>query len=250
MKTEWDYSDLAKAYLKRPDYSDQAIEQMLEIFGVGKGSSACDIGAGVAHLTLMLGKRGLKVTAIEPNDNMRHFGMERCKPYPNITYVENTAEHTGQADHVFDCVTFGSSFNVTDRAATLKETDRILKSRGWFAAMWNHRDLGDPIQAEIESIIHRLVPAYAYGTRREDQTQAINDSGLFGSVRIIEGPVLHNQPIADVVEAWRSHATLQRQAKEAFPRVVERIAQFLQSLARDSIQIPYTTRIWLAQRTR
>ena len=25
MKTEWDYTDLAAAYVKRPDYSDQAI---------------------------------------------------------------------------------------------------------------------------------------------------------------------------------------------------------------------------------
>lgn len=248
MKTEWDYSDLAKAYLKRADYSDQAIDAMVETFGVSAGDRACDIGAGVAHLTLMLAKRGLNVTAIEPNDNMRHFGSHRCETLPNVSYVENTAEHTGQADHVFDCVTFGSSFNVTDRQATLKETDRILKSRCWFAAMWNHRDLDDPIQREIESIIHRRVSAYAYGTRREDQTDVINASGLFGPVKTIEGPVLHRQEIEDVIEAWRSHATLQRQAGADFPKVVDDIATFLYSLKQDSIKVPYTTRIWLAQR--
>ncbi len=248
MKTEWDYSDLAKAYLKRPDYSDQAIDGMLKTFGIAQGDQACDVGAGVAHLTLMLGKRGLNVTAIEPNDEMRKFGTDRCKPFANITYQENTAEHTGQADHVFDCVTFGSSFNVTDRQATLKETNRILKSRGWFAAMWNHRDLDDPIQAEIEGIIHRAVPDYAYGARREDQTPVIEASGLFGPVQTIEGPVLHSQEIPDVVEAWRSHATLQRQAGTAFAGVVEKIAAFLKSLNCASIRVPYTTRIWLAQR--
>ena len=29
MKTEWDYTTLADAYLKRPDYADAAIDAML-----------------------------------------------------------------------------------------------------------------------------------------------------------------------------------------------------------------------------
>ena len=28
MKTEWDYTDLAEAYLKRPGYAQSAIEKM------------------------------------------------------------------------------------------------------------------------------------------------------------------------------------------------------------------------------
>ena len=30
MKTEWDYTNLADAYLKRPDYAPEAIKKMLE----------------------------------------------------------------------------------------------------------------------------------------------------------------------------------------------------------------------------
>lgn len=30
MKTEWDYTDLEEAYLKRPDYAQKAIERMIE----------------------------------------------------------------------------------------------------------------------------------------------------------------------------------------------------------------------------
>tara|TARA_B100001057_G_scaffold166183_1_gene166867 strand:+ start:352 stop:516 length:165 start_codon:yes stop_codon:yes gene_type:complete len=50
MKTEWNYTSLADAYLKRPDYSDSAIDAMLKIAEVSKGASICDVGAGVAHL--------------------------------------------------------------------------------------------------------------------------------------------------------------------------------------------------------
>ena len=31
MKTEWDYTNLADAYLKRPDYAETALEKMLTI---------------------------------------------------------------------------------------------------------------------------------------------------------------------------------------------------------------------------
>ena len=34
MKTEWDYTDLAEAYLKRPDYAQSAINKMFEISGI------------------------------------------------------------------------------------------------------------------------------------------------------------------------------------------------------------------------
>ena len=41
--------------------------------------SACDIGAGVAHLTLKLQPEFSKVYAVEPNDEMRKIGSERTK---------------------------------------------------------------------------------------------------------------------------------------------------------------------------
>ena len=47
MKTEWDYTKLADAYLKRPDYSETAIDAMLSIAGLKGNSRICDIGAGV-----------------------------------------------------------------------------------------------------------------------------------------------------------------------------------------------------------
>ena len=59
MKVTWDYSVLAKAYVKRPDYSADAISRLLATAGCGKGARACDVGAGAAHLTLALLDNGL-----------------------------------------------------------------------------------------------------------------------------------------------------------------------------------------------
>lgn len=248
MKTEWDYTTLADAYLKRPDYADAAIDAMLSISGAEKGEKFCDVGAGVAHLTLMLAARGLDVVAVEPNDAMRANGIKRTERLANVRWHEGTGEATGQATQTFDMVTFGSSFNVCDRQQALKETARILKPRGWFACMWNHRQLEDPTQSQIEAIIKERVSGYGYGTRREDQTAVIDASGLFGPVVHLDSRVMHEQTIEECVEAWRSHATLERQAGAAFHDVVTAIENYLHTLGTPSIQIPYSTNIWVAQR--
>ena len=57
----------------------------------------------------------------------------------------------------------------------------------------------------------------------------------------------HTQSIADCVEAWRSHATLQRQAGAAFAVIVDAIAAMLAATGKGEIVVPYTTRIWLAR---
>jgi ubiquinone/menaquinone biosynthesis C-methylase UbiE len=247
MKTEWDYTTLADAYLLRPDYSNAAIDAMLSIADMEKGDSVCDVGAGVAHLTLMLANRLLNVTAVEPNDAMRANGINRTLNLDNVRWYEGTGEQTGQNDNAFEMVTFGSSFNVCNREAALKEAARILKPKGWFACMWNHRLLDDPIQAQIESIIKSHISGYGYGSRREDQVNVINQSELFNAVVHLDSIVIHEQTIAECVEAWRSHATLERQAKETFGDIILAIENYLLSLNTETIEIPYSTNIWVSQ---
>ena len=247
MKTEWNYTSLADAYLKRPDYSDSAIDAMLKVAGISKGAKVCDVGAGVAHLTLMLAARGMDVVAIEPNDAMRANGIKRTEQMDNVRWHEGTGEDTGQEEASFEMVTFGSSFNVCDRQIALKETSRILKPNGVFACMWNHRQLDDEIQSKIESIIKSHICGYDYGSRREDQFITIDASNLFGDVIHLDSRVLHQQSIQECVKAWRSHATLERQAGESFNKIIEEIEDYLHSLGRESIEIPYSTNIWVAR---
>lgn len=247
MKTEWDYTELAAAYLKRPDYAHGAIEKMLKTSGVKSGDEVCDVGAGAAHLTLKLAEYGLNVCAVEPNDAMRVNGIKRTSQYKNVKWFEGVGEHTGMENDKFSLVTFGSSFNVCDRQEALKETKRILKTGGWFACMWNHRDLNDPLQKEIEDILKSEISDYNYGTRREDQTEVINKSGLFGDVVYLEGSVVHEILAEDFIEGWKSHGTVQRQSREKFEMINDQIRKLVEERGERYIKVPYTTRIWMAK---
>jgi ubiquinone/menaquinone biosynthesis C-methylase UbiE len=244
----WDYTALADSYIHRPDYSDEAIDALLQATGTRPGDRCCDVGAGAAHLTLALLQRGLVVDAVEPNAAMRSIGQRRTAYHGQVTWSVGTGEETGRDGDAYRLVAFGSSFNVTDRARALAESHRLLRERGWFACMWNHRDLDDPLQREIEALIRRQVPDYAHGVRRQDQSAVIEASGLFGPVQRIEGRVVHLPSRAQWVAAWRSHATLQRSAGPAFDAVVQSIDEFLEQSGIDALEVPYTTRIWAAQR--
>ena len=244
----WDYSELATSYKYRPEYSENIIEKIIETSLLLKKSKICDIGAGIAHLTIPLAKLGYKVVAIEPNVEMTKYGKERTKKFVNVIWYQATGEYTKKKDNEFDLVTFGSSFNVMDRNKALKEVHRILKKKCWFAALWNHRDLKNPIQMEIEKIIKSNIPDYDYGSRREDQTKIIKSSNLFTNIRFFEDKIYHSQEVKSVISAWKSHATLHRQAGLKFTKIIDEITFFLNSMKVKKITIPYYTRLWMAQK--
>jgi len=246
-KVNWDYTEHASHYDKRADYSYDAIKELLAATGCVPKSPIAEIGAGTGKLTKELLKHGLTVRSVEPNDAMREIGIKNTQG-ESVAWSVGTGEATGLPTNTFHAVFFGSSFNVVDQKATLAEVKRILVPKGWFACMWNHRNLEDPIQQKIESIIKASIPAYSYGSRREDPTNIINSSGYFSPAKSIERTFDWEMPKADVIVAWKSHATLRRQAGSdaVFDRIIAEITKYLADFPKN-ISVPYTTRIYFAR---
>jgi ubiquinone/menaquinone biosynthesis C-methylase UbiE len=247
-KVSWDYTEHASYYDKRADYSSDAIKNLLKEIGCASPRPVADIGAGTGKLTKELLKHGLTVSSVEPNDAMRTIGIQNTNG-KSATWSVGTGEATGLLTGSVYAAFFGSSFNVVDQSLALSEVSRILVPNGWFSCMWNHRDLDDPIQRRIESVIRSSIPTYSYGSRREDPTNIINTSGHFSATKSMEGSFTSKMPKSDVIEAWKSHATLKRQAGDdsVFDNIIEEIASYLDTLP-EIIDVPYTTRIYFAQK--
>lgn len=246
MKTEWDYTQLAASYVERPQYSPCAFDALIGICGLKKLDSCADIGAGVGHASIPLAERGLTVQSIEPNDAMRNLGRSRTRSYSNIHWNEGTAEITGLPDSSQKLVTFGSSFNVCDQNVALSEMARILESNGWLACFWNHRDLEDPLQRSIEEVIAQHVSSFDYGTRRQNQEPLLRSCTSIRQVHYLELAVVHQIHKDSIKNAWRSHATLQRQTEATFNQVLLAIDKVIDSCSSELIDVPYKTKMWLA----
>ncbi|MEV6603073.1 class I SAM-dependent methyltransferase [Kutzneria sp. NPDC051319] len=243
-KVEWDYTKLAATYTQRPPYAPRAVDRIVTLAGKPHPRVA-DIGAGNAHLTVDLVARGCVIDAVEPNEAMREIGIRRTAD-TDVTWHVGIGEDTGLPADRYDLVTFGSSFATTDRPAALRETARILRRRGWFACVWNHRDLTDPLQQRVEELIKARIPDYGYGVRREDQAPVIEASGLFERPEVLREPVLHRVAVDDWLAAWRSHGILERQAGDQFEAILADIDRLVLDMGVDELEIPYVTVGWLA----
>ena len=240
---KWDYTERAEHYDKRADYSKEAVETLLQEIGAVPGKPVADIGAGTGKLTKLLALNELTVRAVEPNDAMMAIGVKNTEGLP-VIWTKGVGEKTDLPESSVYAAFFGSSFNVLDQKAALSEVARILVPDGYFVCMWNHRDLKDRLQNEIEEIIRQLIPDYHYGSRREDPTTIINESGLFGQVSHLEQNFKVEMSSNIFFEGWKSHATLERQAGKKFASVLERIQELLKRY--EVISVPYSTRIWFA----
>lgn len=200
---EWDYTDRAKTYDYRADYSTLALKRMIEGLGLSEGCLVADIGAGTAKLSYPLAaKFKLIVDAVEPNDAMRSYGINNTKSL-QVTWFKGTGENTGLKSSFYDAALFGSSFNVVDQERALMEVARILKPSAGFACMWNHRNLNDPLQKDIEETIQRIIPQYTYGKRRQDPTLVIQKSGFFAPVVLVEETFSVEMRVDVCIAAWK-----------------------------------------------
>jgi SAM-dependent methyltransferase len=96
-----------------------------------------DLGAGTGLLTRGLIALGHRVTAVEPDDQMR---AKLTDASPGLTAAHaGAAEALPLPDASADIVTAGQAFHWFDRTRALPEIRRVLRPDGLLAPIWNVR---------------------------------------------------------------------------------------------------------------
>ncbi|WP_415718301.1 class I SAM-dependent methyltransferase [Maridesulfovibrio sp.] len=250
-----DFSDLAENYSKyRPGYSNFVVEAacsvVIQAFADADVVLAADVGAGTGIFSRMLLKNNLKVSAVEPNDEMRSFGEQDCKG--DIPFVAGTAEATGLADSSVHFVSMASSFHWPDFGLAVNEFKRILVPGGYFLSIWNTRAIEkDPFTVDVEDYLKKLVPELKRrSSGRSEFCDSLHDRlmdcGVFEDVVYLEGFHTEEQSIDRYLGLWESVNDVRVQAG------AERFGSFLQyikdaSRGMSHVNAHYQTRAWLAK---
>jgi ubiquinone/menaquinone biosynthesis C-methylase UbiE len=242
---DWDYTQLADSYERRAEYHAELVSHTLQSMQLDPGALAVEVGAGTGKLTRLLCDHDLNVLATEPNPRMREVALSQ-ESVRRARWIAGRGEALPLRAGSAALVAYGSSFNVLPARAALDECARVLKAGGYWLALWNHRDLDDPLQREVEAIILRHLPDYDYGRRRESPAADVAAHAAFRGITATERRFVVAISAEDWMQAWHSHATLARQAGTQLPRILGALRSLLAGA--ETLHVPYFTRVWTAQR--
>ncbi len=110
-------------------------EVMLELCGEVDGLDIIDIGCGEGRFCRMLGKRGARLTGIDPTEDLI---VEARRQQPEASYYVAKGEELPVSDASMDLVvSYLSLLDIPDYRAAIKEMKRVLKPGGR-CVMANH----------------------------------------------------------------------------------------------------------------
>ena len=102
-------------------------------------SNLIDVASGTGDIAKLFSnniKHSVKITCVEPNNEMFEKGKNNLKKYKNIEWIKATAEVLPIKDNSFDYYTISYGIrNVSDINKTLKEAYRVLKTGGRFMCL-------------------------------------------------------------------------------------------------------------------
>lgn len=139
----------------RPSYPKELIDFLYENT---ENKTVADIGAGTGKFTRCLLKKPWKITAVEPNADMR----ERLEKIGGITVVNASAEDTGLSGHTFGLVTAAQAFHWFDEDKFRYECKRILTKNGRLAIVWNSF-VNEGLALAQRELCKRLCPEFKNG---------------------------------------------------------------------------------------
>lgn len=238
-----DFTPQADAYARaRPGYPRAMVTVLVKLMELGDGDAVAEIGAGTGIFTATLAGRGLRVTAIEPNAEMR----SRASEHEGITSQDGSFEETGLAEGSQSWIVAAQAFHWADPRRALPELHRILRPGGSLTVLWNNRDVASSdVLTMTREAIERLVPDFDEGYRARDWAEVLTSTSHFAAPYEMAVPHVVPMTVERYLDLWRSHNLLNSAAgAEGMRALLAELTERLDGL--DTVDVPYICRCWTA----
>lgn len=155
------FGEVAEEYDRiRPDYPEELVDDVLAYAAVA-GVRALEVGAGTGKATLAFAKRGIGITAIEPDEAMAAVLTRRVLIQPNVSVTVSSFEEY-LPSRPFGLVFSAQAWHWTDPAVRWQKAAAALASGGALALFWNDEQPADPdVRAAIIEVQRECAPGIA-----------------------------------------------------------------------------------------
>ncbi|HET8555982.1 MAG TPA: methyltransferase domain-containing protein [Gaiellaceae bacterium] len=134
----------------RPDYPEEALRWAAGRLGLEEHARVLDVGAGTGKLTRGLVALGFDVVAVEPGGPML---KQLQKAVPEAEAREGSAEAIPLPNGSVDAAFSAQAYHWFDRDRAVPELQRVIRTGGGLALLWNWWDERDPLQDELGELI-------------------------------------------------------------------------------------------------
>ncbi|HUY07616.1 MAG TPA: class I SAM-dependent methyltransferase [Acidimicrobiales bacterium] len=215
------YAKIADSYARgRPEYPAEMISWMKRLTGVGAGDVVVDLGAGTGKFTRSLVNLGLRVTAIEPVDEMR---AQLSAMLPEVSAVGGVAQHLEAESASADLCTCAQSFHWFADEVAVAEIARVLKPGHFLVLVWNQRDVSNPIQLTLEEFLLRYQDPEIPHSPNRRWKPVIDGSNLFEFVEETRFTHVHELDGEGVIDRLRSMSVYSSLSLEIQQEATEQI---------------------------
>jgi SAM-dependent methyltransferase len=159
------FNEIAVEYERnRPTYPDALVDQACDVAGVTDGDRVLEIGCGTGQLTRSLLARGLRVSALEPGDELIGVAEENLRDSRDVEFVHTRLEDMQLSRESYDAVFSASAIHWVDPDLSWRKIADALAPHGTLAliqyfGLQEPRSVDD--QRALLAALHRHAPEIA-----------------------------------------------------------------------------------------
>jgi SAM-dependent methyltransferase len=128
------FNEVAVEYDRnRPTYPDALVDQACEVAHIADGDRVLEVGCGTGQLTRGLLARGLRVTALEPGDQLIRVAEENLKDAGNVEFLHARFEDTQLPRESYAAVFSASAIHWVDPDVGWRKIADALSPNGTLA---------------------------------------------------------------------------------------------------------------------
>jgi SAM-dependent methyltransferase len=153
------FDEVAEDYDRyRPTYPDVLVDRACE--DIGPGAAVLEIGCGTGQLTRSLLARGLRVTAVEPGQQLIVLAREQCNGIGDVQFVNARLEDASLPRAQYSAVFSASAIHWIDPDVSWRKAADTLVDGGSLA-LFSYFGLNDPRSADDQRALRTAITTIA-----------------------------------------------------------------------------------------